>query len=56
MTVLSRAMIDVTDIRLESSGSSTIDEAVLGFRRDGQFYELASQSPPVKATFDKLDR
>lgn len=47
---------DVAGIRLEVSGSSDIDEVVLGFRRDGQFYELASLSPPVEATLDKLDR
>jgi hypothetical protein len=47
---------DVVDIRLEVSESSSIDEVVLGFRRDGQFHELASLSPPVKATLDKLDK
>jgi hypothetical protein len=47
---------DVNDICLELGESSTVDEVVLGFRRDDQFYELASLSPPVKATLDKREK
>jgi hypothetical protein len=42
-----------TIVRLDVAESDGIDEVIIGFRKDGELYELAGSEPPVTAELRK---
>ncbi|MRW97010.1 MULTISPECIES: hypothetical protein [Haloferax] len=40
-------------LEIELGEESGVEEVVLGFRKDGEYYELAVVEPPVKAEIRK---
>jgi hypothetical protein len=40
-------------VRVEIDGADGIDEVVLGFRREGELYELTAMEPPMEAEITK---
>ncbi|WP_416840110.1 hypothetical protein [Haloferax sp. DFSO52] len=40
-------------LEVELGEGSGVEEVVLGFRKDGEYYELAVVEPPVKAKIRK---
>ena len=44
---------DAASVRLSLGDSVDVDEVVLGFRKNGEYYELAAVSPPVTAHVER---